>query len=142
MKLWDLRRYAHFALLIVLIVGIRACGGATQAEDRLSFATRWAADKAGLSGAKDTIDASVKPRMAAATQSWTYSIYAATSSLMDSAESAANSMAAWTGQQVSNAETAVDKEVRSLMGADAASEPQPPPDGSPRDTDRATSSSQ
>lgn len=141
MKLWDLRRYAHFALLIVLIVGIRACGGATQAEDRLSFATRWAADKAGLSGAKDTIDSSVKPRMAAATQSWTYSIYAATSSLMDSAESAVHSVTGWVGQQVSNAETAVVREVRSILGADANNEPQPP-DGSPRDPDRATNSPQ
>jgi len=137
MKLWDFRRYAHFALVIVLIVGVRACGGATQAEDRLSFATRWAADKAGLSGAKDTIDASVKPRMAAATQSWTYSIYAATSRLMDSAESAVNSMGAWVGQQVSYAETAVVREIRSILGADANNEP-PPPDGSPRDTNRAT----
>jgi hypothetical protein len=141
MKLWDLRRYAHFALLIVLIVGIRACGGATQAEDRLSFATRWAADKAGLSGAKDTIDSSVKPRMAAATQSWTYSIYAATSSLMDSAELAMHNMAAWVGQQVGSAETAVMREVRSILGTDANNEP-PAPDGSPRETDRATNSPQ
>ena len=140
-KLWDMRRYAHFALLIVLIVGIRACGGATQAEDRLSFATRWAADKAGLSGAKDTIDSSIKPRMAAATQSWTYSIYAATSSLMDSTELAVHGMAAWFGQQVSSAETAVTREVRSILGADVNNEP-PPPDGSPKETDRATNSPQ
>src|SRR5262249_10187033 len=106
MHLWDLRRFAHFALLIVLIVGIRACGGATQAEDRLSFATRWAADRAGLRGAKDPLDTAVKPRMAAATQSWTYSIYAATNRVMDSAESAVNGMATWAGQQVSTAETA------------------------------------
>jgi hypothetical protein len=141
MHLWDYRRFAHFGLLIVMIVGIRACGGATQAEDRLSFATRWAADKAGLSGAKDTIDSSVKPRMAAATQSMTYSIFAATNRMMDSAESAVSGMATWAGQQASNAETAVVRRIRSILGtADPGNEP-PPRDGSPTDTDRATESS-
>jgi hypothetical protein len=137
MKLWDFRRYAHFALLIVLIVGIRACGGAAQAEDRLSYATRWAAEKAGLSGAKDTLDTAVKPRMAAATRSTTYSIYAATNRMMDSAESAVNGMAAWTGQQARNAETAVMTRIRSILGVGASTEP-PPRDSSPTDTDPAT----
>ena len=135
MHFWDLRRLAHFGLLIVLIVGIRACGGATQAEDRLSFATRWAADTAGLHGAKDTLDTSVKPRMAAATQSMTYSIFAATGQMMDGAEAAATGMAAWVGQQVSGAETAVVTRIRSVLGVETR-EPQ-----RPEDVDRAKESS-
>jgi hypothetical protein len=136
MHLSDFRRFAHFGLLIVLIVGIRACGGATQAEDRLNFATRWAADRAGLSGAKDTIDTAVKPRMAAATRSTTYSIYTATDRMMDSAESAVRGMATWAGRQASNAETAVETRIRSILGVDAKREPQ-----RPDDTDPAASSS-
>jgi hypothetical protein len=140
MHFWDLRRFAHFGLLIVLIVGIRACGGATQAEDRLSFATRWAADRAGLHGAKETIDTAVKPRMAAATQSMTYSIFAATNRMMDGAESAVSGMATWVGQQVSNAETAVVTRIQSVLGVGADSKP-PQRDGSSTDTDQATESS-
>ena len=136
MHFWDLRRIAHFGLLILLIVGIRACGGAIQAEDRLSFATRWAADKAGLSSAKDTLDTSVRPRMAAATQSMNYSINAATSRAIDGAESAVNGMATWVVQRVSKAETAVETRIRSLLGADTKSEPK-----QPDDTDPATSPS-
>jgi hypothetical protein len=139
MHLWDLRRFAHFALLVMLIVVIRACGGATQAEDRLSFATRWAAEKAGLRGATDTLDTSVKPRMAAATQSMTYTIYAATASIMDRTEMAISGMATWVGQQVSNAETAIERRLRSILGADAETQPQP--EAAPKDKDPTTSSS-
>src|SRR4030095_8506910 len=139
MHFWDLRRFAHFGLLIVLIVGIRACGGAAQAEDRLRLATRWAAEGAGLHGAKETIDTAVKPRMAAATQSMTYTLYAATSRMMDSAEMAVSGMATWAGQQVSNAEAAIETRIRSILGSDTDSEPQP--DASPKDTNLETSSS-
>jgi len=140
MHVWDFRRFAHLGLLIVLIVGIRACGGATQAEDRLSFATRWAADKAGLRGAKDTLDTTVKPRMAAATRSTTYSIYAATDRMMDSAELAVRGMATWAGQQAGNAEIAVVTRIRSVLGVSADSEP-PQRDGSSPDIDQATTES-
>jgi hypothetical protein len=138
-QFWDLRRFAHVGLLIVLIVGIRACGGATEAEDRLSFATRWAADRAGLKGAKDTLDTSVKPRMATATQSMTYSIFAATNRMMDGAESAATNMAAWVGQQARTAETAVVTQVRSTLGVGLDSKP-PQRDGSSTDTEEARKS--
>ena len=139
MHFWDLRRFAHFGLLIVLIVGIRACGGATQAEDRLTFATRWAVDRAGLKGAKDTLDTAVKPRMATATQSMTYSIFAATNRMMDGAESAAIGMTTWVGEQVSTAETAVVTQIRSIFGMGLDSRP-PQRDGSPTDTDESRES--
>jgi len=136
----DLRRFGHFGLLLMLIVVIRACGGATQAEDRLSFATRWAADRAGLRGATDTIDTSVKPRMANATRSMTYSIYAATSSLMDRAEMAVSGVVTWAEQQVSDAENAVEMRIRSVLGANPERKPEKP-DGSPADDDPANRSS-
>jgi len=140
MHFWDLRRFAHVGLLIMLIVGIRACGGATQAEDRLSFATRWAADRAGLKGAKETLDTSVKPRMATATQSMTYSIFAATNRMMDGAESAAAGMATWVGEQTHTAETAVATQIRSILGMSLDSKPAER-DGSATDSDQATKSS-
>ena len=140
MHFWDLRRFAHFGLLIMLIVGIRACGGATQAEDRLSYATRWAADRAGLKGAKDSLDTAVKPRMASATQSMTYSIIAATNRMMDGAESALSGMTTWAGQQVSNAETAVVTRIQSVLGVGAGTKPPQRDEPSP-ETDQAKESS-
>ena len=122
MRFWDQRRYAHLALFIVMIIGIRACGGATQAEDRLSFATRWVAERTGLSGAKNTLDTEVRPRLAAATGSMTYSIYSAVSRTMDNAEMAVGGMAMWVRQQVSNAETAIETRVRSIVSPGAVTE--------------------
>jgi hypothetical protein len=139
MHFWDYRRFAHFALLVFLIVGIRACGGATQAEDRLSFATRWTAERAGLRGATDTLDEKVKPRIANATRSMTYTIYAATSRMLDGAEMAITGIATWTGQQVSNAETAIETQIRSFLRPDADREPRTP--DAPATDNPATSSS-
>lgn len=122
----DMRRFGHFALVVMLIVVIRACGGATQAEDRLSFATRWAAERAGLRSATDTLDTAVKPRMASATQSMTYRIYTATSNLMDSTEMAVSGTMTWVWLQVSSAENAVEGRLRSILGAEPRKEPQAP----------------
>jgi hypothetical protein len=137
MHFWDVRRYAHLALLVLMIIGIRACGGATEAEDRLSFVTRWAAERTGLSGAKDRLDAEVRPRLAAATGSMTYTIYAAVSRTMDNAEMAVGGMAMWVRQQVSNAETAIETRIRSIVSPDRDSEPKRP-ESPPTDKDLTT----
>ena len=77
--------------------------------------------------------------MANATRSMTYSIYAATSSLMDRAEMAVSGMVTWAGQQVSDAETAVEMQIRSILGTDSDNKPQRP-DASRTDDDPATRS--
>src|SRR5262245_34196381 len=83
----------------------RACGGVTQAEDRLNAATRWTAARAGLTGAKDALDNKVRPSMTAATRSLTEAIVGGVSRTMDKAELAADGFGAWVRQQVSDVVT-------------------------------------
>jgi len=77
--------------------------------------------------------------MASATQSASYSIVSATNRMMDGAESAVNGMATRVGQQVSNAEAAIEAQLRSVLGVGADSKPEGPDDR--RDADRDTNSS-
>jgi hypothetical protein len=121
-----LRRLVHFALLLLIIIVVRACGGLAVVEDRLNAATRWTAEKTGLSGAKDTLDRKVRPSMAGATRSLTDAIYGGTSRTMDSAELAADGFAGWAGQQLKAAVTAIENSVRSVVSPNSnANESQP-----------------
>jgi len=81
------RRLLHVALLLMIILGIRACGGMAVTEDRLGAATRAMADKVGLANKKDAFDAAVRPPMA-------------TARTVDSIELAAGSFSGWMVQQV------------------------------------------
>ena len=132
----DSRRYAHIVLLVLMIVGIRACGGATQAEDRLTSVTRWTAERAGLSGAKNTLDTQVKPRMAQASGSMSSAIYAASSQIMNSVEMAVNGTFGWAWRQVMNAENAAEVSIRSTLSPNAPAQGQGPdtvpPDNAPK----------
>ena len=123
-----MRRLVHLALLLVIVMVIRACGGVTQAEDRLNAATRWTAEKTGLTGAKDALDTKVRPPMAAATKSLTEAIYGGVSRTMDSAESAADGFAGWVLQEVGGAFTAVETSLRSVLNPNAVDEPKPQDD--------------
>jgi hypothetical protein len=107
---------------------IRACGGVTQAEDRLNAATRWTAEKTGLAGAKDTLDTKVRPPMAAATKSLTEAIYGGASATMDSAESAADGFAGWVVHLVGGAFTSVEASLRSVLNPNGVEEPKPQDD--------------
>ena len=78
-----MRRLLHVALLLMIILGIRACGGMAVTEDRLGAATRAMADKVGLANKKDAFDAAVRPPMAAATQSLGNSISVTTARTVD-----------------------------------------------------------
>lgn len=126
MHLADSRRYAHFGLLVLMIIGIRACGGANQAEDRLTSVARWTAERTGLSGVKDTLDSQIKPRLAEASGSMTYKIYAASADVMNGFESAVNGTAGWIWQQVLNAENAIEMVIRSTLSPEMPAKPQPP----------------
>jgi len=103
-----LRRLVHIALLLTIMIGIRACGGMARTEDRLGATTRWMAEKIGLGNAKDAFDARVRPPMAAATHSLGDAIYATASRAMDDVESAADNFGGWVTQQTRAALGMVD----------------------------------
>jgi hypothetical protein len=122
-----MRRLVHLALLLTIIVGVRVCGGMARVEDRLNAASRWTAEKTGLSGAKDTLDRKVRPSMADSTHSLTEAIYSGTSRTMDSAELALDGFGPWAGKQLKAAFTAIENSVRSVVGSNNnQDEPQPP----------------
>ena len=131
-----MRRLAHLALLLTIIVGIRACGGMVRVEDRLNAASRWAAETAGLSGAKDTLDRRIRPSIAASTSSLTEAIYGGTSRTMDSAELAVDGFASWAGQQLKAAVTAIENSVRSVVGPNNSQNESQPPDVPESEKDR------
>ena len=95
-----MRRLLHVVLLLMIMLGIRACGGVARTEDRLGAATRWTAEKAGLANAKDNFDAKVRPPMAAATRSLSDGIYATASRTMDNVAMTADNFSGWVTMHV------------------------------------------
>jgi hypothetical protein len=142
MKLPDYRRVVHVAILVVIVLVVRACGGAIQAEDRLNSASRWAADKTGLAGAKAVLDTKVKPRVGGVTSSMSYAVYDAVSRTMDSTEMALDGFAAWVGQQVSNTETAIEERIRAALTPSRVNDVPQRPGGSRSDESSTNTPSQ
>ena len=95
-----MRRLIHLALLLAIMLGIRACGGMAVTEDRLGATTRWMAEKVGLANTKDAFDATVRPPMAAATRSMSDAIYTTTARTMDGVDVAAGSFTGWIMQNI------------------------------------------
>ena len=91
-------------------------------EDRLSAATRWAAEKVGLANTKDAFDATVRPPMAAATRSMSDSIYATTARTMDSVEAAAGSFGGWIVQNIRAGLGLVDGSLQPVVTPDATND--------------------
>jgi hypothetical protein len=126
MKFLAYRRVVHVVLLLVVVMTVRACGGANEAEDRMSFGARWLAEKTGLMGVKETLDTKVRPPMAAATRSMSYVIYSTASRALDGTEMMAESVLGWFDRQVDSAEQAVQLRIRSVLTPNAPNEPQRP----------------
>jgi len=142
MKLSNYRRLVHIAMLVLVVLVVRACGGAAQAEDRLNGASRWAAERTGLTGVKAALDQNVKPRLAGATSSVTYAIYDGVSRTLDTSEMALYGLASWGWQHVTNVEHAIEARIRSVLTprGPAGREPQRP-GGSASDDSSTPSSS-
>jgi hypothetical protein len=114
-----MRRLLHLALLLAIMLGIRACGGMAVTEDRLNASTRWIAEKVGLSSTKEAFDARVRPPMASATQSMSESIYTTTSRAMDSVELATGTFSGWLLQSIRSGLGLVDETFQPVAAAPA-----------------------
>ena len=115
-----MRRLMHVALLLTIVLGIRACGGMAVTEDRLGAATRWTAEKVGLGNKKEAFDATVRPPMAAATRSISDAIYAAASRTMDNVDTAVDGFSGWVVQNVRAGLGMVDGSLQPVAAPDAA----------------------
>lgn len=109
------RRVIHVVLVVLMIAGVRACGGATQAEDRLGVASRWMAQKTGLEGAKDAWDTTVRPPIAAVTTKLSTAIYGAVVTFMDAAEAVVDGTTNWVADSTSRLMAAVEGSIRSTL---------------------------
>jgi hypothetical protein len=117
----------HLALLLAIMLGIRACGGMAVTEDRLGAATRWMAEAVGLAQTKDAFDTTVRPPMAAATKSMSNTIYTTTARTMDGVEVAAGSFTGWIMQNIRSALGLVDAGLQPVVA------PAPPTPAGRRD---------
>lgn len=110
-----MRRLAHVMILVGVIVAVRACGGALQAEDRLSATSRWIADKTGLTEAKTAWDTRIRPPIATVANRSSEATYAVISRSLDSLEAAADGVAGWVAEQVTTARDAAWNSIRSVL---------------------------
>ena len=120
-----MRRLLHIALLLTIMLGIRACGGMAVTEDRLGVATRWVAEKVGLGKTKDAFDTAVRPPMTAATRSLSDAIYSTTARALDGVELAAGSFSGWIVQNIRAGLGLVDAGLQPVVAPDPAPDPEP-----------------
>jgi hypothetical protein len=95
-----IRRVVHIVLLVLIVMGVRACGGATQTEDRLNATTRWMAEKTGLTGAKEAWDATVWPPLVAVARTTSDVVYGAVYGALNAAEAAVDGVASWVADRI------------------------------------------
>ena len=61
-----MRRLAHLALLLLLVAGVRACGGLTVVGDRLSSTSREVGERTGVKALHDKVKRDVAPQITGA----------------------------------------------------------------------------
>ena len=120
------RRLIHVVVLISVIIGVRACGGTTSAEEKLGAGTQWFAEKTGLAAAKARWDKSIRPPIAAITGSASQALYGSLSRSLEQASSATDQTAALIRDGSGKAVDAVVNSIRRAFGAGAAPAPQQP----------------
>jgi hypothetical protein len=124
------RRLLHLALLVLVIVGVRACGGATQAEDRVNVASRWVAEKTGLSQVRDTWNARFRPRIAGASESVSGAIYQTFLVGIRGVQNAIDGVVAWMAERTRTVMDAVAGTLRSVLTRSPTPQPGRAPDPS------------
>ena len=121
------RRLVHLVLLALIVIGVRACGGLPAAEDRLGVASRWMAEKAGVTRARDAWNTSVGPMSEAV---WN-AIDQRVSLALDTAGTTADGMAAWIADRLSKTASAIWSAGRSLLTPNRTPQPAPSPAEAP-----------
>ena len=65
---FPVRRLVHVLILLSVIAGVRACGGLTVAEDRMTANSRWIAERTGVIALRDKWRDGAAPRITGAKQ--------------------------------------------------------------------------
>jgi hypothetical protein len=110
-----LRRLIHVAILIGLIVGVRTWGGAASAEDQLGAGTQWIAERTGLAAAKAHWDKSIRPPIAAVTNSTSDAFYRGIARTLDNAAILADQALMFIADTFNKAVDAVASSLRAMF---------------------------
>lgn len=114
-----MRRLIHLVLLILIVVTVRAFGGAPAAEDRLAATSRWIGDKTGLSAFREEWDKTVGPSLTGASNRMTHAVTFA----LDGTEAAVEQTAAWTRAKLVLARRTVADKIRSVLNPSPGARP-------------------
>lgn len=117
------RRVLHLVLLGLAIAGIRACGGAARAEDRLNVTTEWVAQKTGLERAKSTWDATFRGSTASASSKISNAAFASVSRFLDALDQTAGGLGTLTSDGIDRAKSAVEGGVNGALNPEPGNQP-------------------
>jgi hypothetical protein len=117
------RRVIHLWLLLLAIAGIRACGGAAEAEDRLNVTTQWVAEKTGVERAKSTWDATFRGSAASATSKISNAAFASVFRFLDALDQTAAGLGTLTSNGIDRAKSAVEGGVSGALNPASGSQP-------------------
>jgi len=97
------RRVIHLALVVLAIAGIRACGGAAQAEDHLNTTTQWVAEKMGLERVKSVWATTVGASTTTTASKLSNAAFESVSRLLDALERTAGGVGTMTSDGIDRA---------------------------------------
>lgn len=120
-----MRRVFHLVLLMLIVIGVRACGGVSEAEDALGAATGWTSEKTGLGHAKEVFDTTLRPRIVSVTKSAFDGLYKAVSLALEKGETGAGGVVVWIADRVDDAASAIANAVPSNAAPNRGSQPAP-----------------
>ena len=123
------RRFVHLVLLLLIVMGVRRYGGATEAEDRLRTAGRWAGEEAGLVEARKEWNTTARPRVAASKTTLSNAIHTRVAAAMESAATSGG-IAGWITDELRTSLQEAESLIRSILA------PNPGPARTPNAGDR------
>jgi hypothetical protein len=112
------RRLIHVALVIMVVVGVRACGGAPQAEDRVNAASQWMAEKTGLESAKSTWNKTIRRSVGSTTTRASNAVYGSMSRFLDGVEATVDGVGVWVNERVKRTTEAIDNGLHATLTPD------------------------
>jgi len=116
------RRVIHLALVVLAIAGIRACGGAAQAEDHLNTTTQWVAEKMGLERVKSVWATTVGASTTTTASKLSNAAFESVSRLLDALERTAGGVGTMTSDGIDRATAAVDGGVSGALTPQSGNE--------------------
>jgi hypothetical protein len=102
-----MRRLVHLLAIVAVIVSVRACGGLTAVEDRMSASSRWAAERTGMTTVRDRWRDNVSPAIAGRTRAASLRLQQTTTAVLERLASGTGSVRDSIGSAAGRAASAI-----------------------------------